>query len=310
MTGGLDVAERAVRTRWDPVLAGIHADALDCLQTTLAVISDDAYGPGAHLALGSSLAFPAAGPVGAIGTRQLLPRRISEASELLGLIADGPAGPVSAPVLRRRLLTAGPLYVVADAYDLRWGPYAGHRHMPHSFLLEQAPSGYTVVDAYHNDTEWGQARPGVWALSAAELDQAVRASVLVARLTPTGLPATDRDASIARNADAARAALPRADGYAEAARRALASTDGLERLVLDIWHLTRDRLLHAAWWAGHPAAAQAAHQAARWQQLSTHSYLMLRRAQRGKPPDHTLVTLLAGLLHDDVALAAGWGAGQ
>jgi hypothetical protein len=232
---------------------------------------------------------------------------MSEASELLGLQADGPGGPVSAPALRRRLLSNGPLFVVADAYDLPWGSYAGHRHMPHSCLLDQAPNGYIAVDAYHNDTEWGQARPGVWALSAAELDRAVGASVLVARLTPTRLPVIDRDATIARNSNAARAALPRADAYAEAASQALASTDGLERLVLDIWHLSRNRLLHAAWSGDHPAAAQ---QAARWQQLSAQSYLALRRAQRGRPAGTTLVAQLTELLHDDVAMAAALGGGR
>lgn len=304
MTRGSGTAERGFRTHWDCVLAGIHADALDCLQSSVAIIADDAYGPGAHLALGSRLAFPSGGPVGAIGARQLLSRRMSEASELLGLRADGPGGPVSAPGLRRRLLSAGPLYVVADAYDLHWGPYAGHRHMSHSFLLEQAPGGYGVIDAYHNDTEWGHARPGVWELSAAELDQAVGAGVVVARLTPTGLPLTDADAMIARNANAARAALPGADAYLAAAASALASPDRLEQLVLDIWHLTRDRLLHAAWCGDHPRGARAAQQAARWQQLSAHSYLTLRRARRGTPPGATLIAQLTELLHEDIDLAA------
>src|SRR5882672_773532 len=65
-TSDADVLERASETRWDSILSGIRADGLDCLQSTVAVIADAAYGSGTHLALGSRWRFPVRGPDGIV----------------------------------------------------------------------------------------------------------------------------------------------------------------------------------------------------------------------------------------------------
>lgn len=297
----------AAERRWEPVLSGLRAEALDCLQTTMALTADEAYGTGAHLALGCRWRFPAGHPRGAVRVQRSLPERMAEATELLGLRVSQPEGPMGVPELRRRLVSAGPLYVVADAYDLRWLPYAARRHMPHSFLLEIGRNGYTVVDAYHNDTEWGPARPGVWTLPAAELDNVVRGGALAIKLTAAGTqpPQIDGAAVMAGNAAAARLAARDIDSYAASVRAGLDQPAGFERLVLDIWLLCRERLLHTCWLGAHPAATAAGAAAHEWQRLAAQSYLALRRAQRGAPCNDAIVDDMAQLLHSDAALVAG-----
>lgn len=301
-----DVIERAVGTHWDPVLAGVRADALDCLQSTLAIIADDAYGPGAHLALGSRWRFPVRGPDGVIGVQPSVAERMAQASEVLGLQVSQPEGPLD-PLDLRRLASTAPVYVVGESYDLQWLPYARaatrYQNMPHSFLLEKAPSGYLVVDAYRTDTEWGRARPTAWALSAAGLDRAIGSPALALRVTAgPALPTADRAAAMTANAVRAQAAAPDIDAYADGVRAALEQPEGIERLVLDIWVLCRERLLHTAWLGGHPAAGAVGAAVQKWQELAGHSYLAMRRARRGALPAVTLAEDVARLLHSDAAL--------
>jgi hypothetical protein len=209
------------------------------------------------------------------------------------------------PALRRQLASSGTLDVVADTYDLPWIPYAGHRHMPHSFLLEAGDGGYTVVDAYLNDTQWGSARPGAWSLSAAGIDRAVSGGALAITVDAGARrPRADRESILADNAAQARAAAPDIERYTVLLRAGLDGPEAVERLVLDIWLLARERLLHSAWIGSHPAAAEIADQAEAWQRLATRSYLALRRAQRGEPPHGAVVDDLGRLLHADAALIA------
>lgn len=291
---------------WRQPLQGLRVGALDCLQTTVALIADRAYGTGAHLALGCRWRFPEPRPDGSVRVQRSLPERLDEAASLLGLRIAVPPGPVGPPELRRRLVGVTSLYVVADAYDLPWLPYAGHRHMPHSFLLEMGPTGYTVVDAYHNDTEWGAARPGAWALSADQLDRALHSGALAIAVDPAAVrPSLDRPAVVAANVAEARASGPGIEAYAADIRAALGQREGVERLVLDVWLLSRERLLHTAWLGDHPVAAQAAAAAAAWQRLAAQSYLVMRRARRGTPVNGAVADDLLRLLRADAALMGG-----
>jgi acyl carrier protein len=302
-----DVIERAGQARWAGVLSGIRADALDCLQSTVAVLADDAYGIGAHLALGCEWRFPARGPDGVVGVQPSLAERLAQAGQLLGLHASQPEGPVDAARLRVLARTA-PLYVVAEAYDLRWLPYAQatvrYRDMPHSFLLTaEGGGGYTVVDAYYADTEWGRARPAAWTLTTADLDQAISGQAQAVTITAAAArPPVDQAAAMTANAAAARAAGPAIDDYAATARASLPRPDTIERLILDVWHLCRERLLHAAWLGDHPAAADVSEAASHWQQLAAQSYLASRRARRGTPPGPALIDDIIRRLHADAAL--------
>lgn len=310
----VNVLEPTSGTRWDSVLSGIRADALDCLQSTVAVIADEAYGSGTHLAMGCRWRFPARGSDGAVGVQPSVAERAAQASDVLGLEVGEPEGPLSPPELRRLADTA-PVYVVAEAYDLRWLPYARattrYRQMPHSFLLERAAPGYyTVIDAYYADTEWGRARPNAWTLSASDLDGVIDGDGMAVRMAATGArPRIDPAAVMAANAATAKAAGPDIQAYIDSARAALDKPEGIERLVLDIWHLCRERLLYTVWLetvrlGGGPTAEAAAGAVQRWQQLAGQSYLASRRARRGGPVNYTLVEDMARLLHSDAALMA------
>jgi acyl carrier protein len=254
---------------WSPVLAGIRADALDCLQANLAVVADRALGPGAHLALGAPLDLRwTVADTGIPAVTADLDVRLAEAARLLGI-----------RVTDRGDRLAGPAYVVADAYEMSWLPYAGREHLEHSFLaVPGRPGTVTVVDAYHNDTRWGSARPGVWRLPEAEVPTG---TVLTLAVEP--VPAPDPAAVLAANAT--RLAAADAPGYLAAVRAATGRPGAIEQLVLDVWLLSRSRLLHA-YWLGEDAPQD-------WLTLGSHLYLAMRR---GKPTPAPLVDELDRLL--------------
>lgn len=276
---------------WSPVLAGIRAEALDCLQANLAAVADLASGPGSHLAFGAPLDLRWAAVDGVPAVTATLADRLAEASDLLGVHVTERHEDLPGPDLRR-LAADGPLYVVADAYDMAWLPYAGREHLEHSFLLLD---GGVVVDAYWNDTRWGAYRPGVWRLG--ELDLAATALRLAVRA-----PAPPDPASVLA-ANARRAAEADVAGYVEAVRAATGRPGALEQLVLDVWLLSRSRLLHALWLASAAPdrAPAAAGRATDWLTLGSHVYLAMRRG-RGTPAP--LVSQLEALLRTDTSAAA------
>jgi acyl carrier protein len=267
------------------LLEGLHAEALDCLQTGIALVADEAQGSGAHVRLGCRLRFD---------VRRDLDDRLDEAAELLGIraadrqeVADG---------AELRTLLDDRLYVVADAYDMPWVPYAGHRHMAHSFLVEPKDDRYVVVDAYHNDTEWGPARPGVWTLAADELDGVLAQGGVTVRLeAPETAPPLDEAAVLAENAERARAA--EVDDYLAAARKQV----DVDQLVLDVWLLARERLLHATWRDGVERADKLAED---WKDLATRCYVAMRRSRRGPSRMEAIVDDLEAQLAADLEYAA------
>lgn len=290
---------------WESVLNGLRADALDCLQTTLALLADHAYGTGTHLALGVHWRFPARESSTVGHLQPSLPERLEQAKPL-GLSTTPSRGPIDTRELRARLAADGTLCLVGDAYHLPWVPYAGHRHMPHSFLVELGASGYVVVDAYHNDTEWGAARPGAWTLDADGMDRAIMGGALAVTVEPGALgpAAPDPSAVLAANAERARTAGWDIDRYVATVRRRTDRPEAVERLVLDIWLLGRERLLHSVWLADHPAAARTAAHAQEWRHLAAQSYLAMRRARAGRQFSPTVVDELGRQLHADAELAA------
>jgi hypothetical protein len=307
------VSEPVLRTRsarWSPVLEHLRSDAMDCLQTNLAAHADDAHGAGSHLALGAPLRYPAVGRRdGEPSVGASLEERLEEARDLLGLTVAERWDGLDGPAVRRLAETVTPLYVVADTYTMGWVPYAGQRHLEHSVLVTRGGPSVTVVDGYHNDTPWGQARPGAWRVPAAAFDAAVpHATVLV--LTAGPVPRLEPAAVLAHNAAAAAGAVPSIDRYLDGIRRAVATPEGLDRLVLDVWLLGRSRVLHAAWSAtvhGVPAAARvdAAAQAQAWLTLTAQSYVAMRRARRGGGVPTAVVDEMARLLYGDVARVDG-----
>jgi acyl carrier protein len=299
--------EPAAQQHW-AVLDGIRADALDCLQTTLAVVADRANGTGTHLALGSRLDFPARHDDGTVRVQPSLRDRLADAQDLLGLRLGTPSGTTGATELAARLDRHGALYVVADTWHLPWLPYAGRRHMRHSFLLEPEPTGYRVVDAYHNETAWGPARPGIWSLSVAELRDTLRGGAVTVTVEPADPPVpVGAKAGRAVNAERARAAVRDLDRYLRAATPDRSET--AEQLVLDIWLLARSRALHAAWLAGTPGEAAAKARSAHWQALCAQSYLAVRRFGRTGTFNPDVLDGLEAALRADQTLVLDPGTG-
>ncbi|HJQ01778.1 MAG TPA: acyl carrier protein [Jatrophihabitans sp.] len=294
------------RDSWATVLAGIHAEALDCLQSTVAVIADAAYGSGAHLALGSRWGFPVLGADGSYAIQPTVAERIEQAHQILGFQVGEPSAPLTARSLRE-LADQAPVYVVAEAYDLSWLPYAKatvrYRQMPHSFLLERADDGYLIVDAYYADTQWGRARPTTYRMSAAGIDTAIGGTGIGLRMVPAeSAIALDRTSVLAATAASAAEAGRAIDGYLAQLKSTLSGVERVERLVLDIWHVCRERLLTSRWLGDHPAAAAVEAATRGWQQLAGQSYLASRRAQRGAPPNPALLDDMAERLYADLAL--------
>jgi acyl carrier protein len=289
----------------------VHADALDCLQSSLALLADRAFGGGTHLALGQEWRLPIAETVAVGHLQPTLLDRLGQA-ERIGLHARAPRGPADARETLAEVDGGATLYLVADAYELPWVPYTRRQHMPHSFLLEPGENGYVVIDGYHNDTEWGQARPGAWALPLATIDRILASGAVTVTVRPAA-PPPPRDGSgpaaaqvasvIAANAAAAGRAGDDIDRYVDALRHHADQPDAMQRLVLDIWLLGRERLLHSLWLGGHPAAALVAQHAQSWRQLAAQSYLAMRRSRRGQPMGSAVLDDVAKQLHADARLA-------
>lgn len=309
----------AVPTRsrdWTPVLTGLRADLLDCIQVNLAALADRAYGPGTHLALGATLRFHTAeGPAGTPAVTASVEQRLAEAADLLGLRVTRRWDDVPGARLRELLAEHSPLYVVADTFTMSWLPYAGNQHMEHSFLLVDAGEHCVVVDGYHNSTQWGDARPGTWRMSAADFDATVpRATAMT--VAADGAPVLDRAAILRNNAAALHAEADRIEDYLAAVRQQAGDREAAAQLVLDVWLLGRSRALHAAWLADHTTTADAVQEAAEradaWLALAGQSYVAMRRVRRGGVFPTPVLDQLAGLLRDDVTLAvrlAGAGGG-
>lgn len=320
MTGLTAILPSTPVERWRRVLGGIRADGLDCLQSSVAVLADDAHGPGSHLALGSRVRFPQRGADGAVGVQPDLPERLDQARWVLGFeVSQTQAGLAPA-----RLLAAAQedlVYVVAEAYDLRWLPYARattrYRAMTHSFLLSRLEGSdrYVVIDAYYADTQWGRARPDTWVFTADEFRAAMVCLGDAVRVRPgPALPDWDPRQVLVENAAAAAAAGPDIDAYVAAAARNLPGPEGIERLVLDIWHLTRERLLFGVWLGRAVGDVPGVRESEReWQQLAAHSYLASRRALRGAAPNPGLADAVGKRLRADrelmmsLATTAGGG---
>jgi hypothetical protein len=275
--------------------ADLRTEAMDCLQVNLAVVADRHHGPGTHLRLGQ---VPAFAPD---FTRELptveadAPARLAEAERALGLTAAERHAAPDADGLLDLLADGAERWTVADAWHLPWVPYAGHAHMEHSFLVRGDGDGVTVVDAYHNDTPWGAARPSRLRLTAAEFAAALpQGAALAVRLAPGQLAPVEPRPPWTVDPAAARA-------YVRAYREHHDRAAALEQLTLETWLLARARLLHAALVRG-PADQE---RAARWKRIAEQTYLAHRRVTLGRPaPPDLLDSLEELLLAEDAPAAA------
>ncbi|TDP92851.1 acyl carrier protein [Labedaea rhizosphaerae] len=289
---------------WSPLLDELAAEQLDCLQSNLAVLLDHHRGPGAHVVLGSAPRFDTT--TDQRGVPRLaagLADRLAQAHDLAGLRVARRFDDVAGPRLAELAAEHGTLYVVADVHDLPWTPYAGRRHEEHSFLLCTDGAGTCVVDAYHDETPWGPARPGTWRLDPSDVDALPRGTALVLAIDDTApVPVRHRD-----NAAAARSS---ADEFVD---RGGAAPD---TLVQDVWLLGRSRSLYATWLASlpdTPAAVLAAAQAHAEAVTALGGRLFLAGRRGGGPSDELLDALRALLRADAelvIAVAAGTAAAE
>jgi acyl carrier protein len=277
--------------RHDATAPSVRAELLDCVQSNLAVLADRHHGPGSHLALGAVLRFtPRPGPDG-------LPTVEPSADSQLAAVADiglterirlhGVAPDQLASLAREY----GPLYVMADTYDMPWLPYHRQRHMEHSYLVTADGDRALIVDAYHSHTPWGLASPGEWTMDWSELP--VSSLVVVFEPATAGAPAV-APATEYGDIDTYVAAYP--DRFA-----------ALDRLTTETWLLARSRRLHAAFLAREdlPAAPETATHLERLDRLAEQAFLAMRRVQRGRPEPDRLLTDLADALRADREVFAG-----
>ncbi|MEV4878670.1 acyl carrier protein [Streptomyces cyaneofuscatus] len=266
----------------------------DCVQVNLAVLADRWHGPDTHRALGAVLRFtPKPDADGLPTVEPTVADHLADAERLIGVrvVAERRTGP------GEPLRPAPGHYVVSDAYHLPWLPYAGHRHMEHSFLLEGDAHAPVVLDGYHNETPWGSARPLTRSLTAGELAAAVpgaATSILLAPSDPPRAAVPELDLSGGAAVDAYVAA------YAEHPDRAVA----FDRLTLQTWLLARSRKLHARFLADRDPAGEAARDAhvRAWEALAESVYIGYRRVARGRPEPTGTFDRLAAQLHADHAV--------
>ena len=269
----------------------VRAELLDCVQSNLAVLADRFHGPDTHLALGATVRFaPRPGP-------HELPTVEPEAEHQLAAIAD--IGLVErlrrhdVPPTELAALAAahGPLYVMADTYDMPWLPYHRQRHMQHSYLVAAEGDRALVSDAYHSHTPWGLASPGEWVLDWAELPRS--SLVMVLERAAAGAPDVG-PAGEYGDVDAYAAA------YADHPDRFAA----LDQLTTETWLLARSRRLHAEFLAatGRTPAPGTDDHLKRLDRLAEQAFLAMRRVQRGRPEPARLTADLTDALHADRAL--------
>lgn len=282
----------------------VHAQHLDCLQANLALLADRHHGAGTHTRLGAAPRRPphplTDGPLtGLLTVEPTLDEQLADAGALLGLnVADRRrTGPGEVPDT-----ADGPLYVVADAYHLPWVPYHGTKHVEHSFLVDDGGDTLLISDAYHNDTQWGRARPlrlPYRREDFAALFKALPDGAETVRFTPRPLGAPPGPGHVP-------GPPPQyLRGYAEHPDRRAA----LEAFTLETWLLARARRLHAAHLeerrgAGLPEPVREHLQ--RWDGLVEHAYLAFRRVDRGRAEPPGLFERAAeALARDAVVLGAG-----
>lgn len=294
---------------WSPVLETVRAEAMDCLDTNLALLADHHHGPGTHLVLGSSTSWDLRKDSDGLPTVETtLDDHLTRAQRLLGLTVARRWDGIDVDALIDLAATVDPLYVVADAYTMPWLPYHGQRHMEHSFLLRPDRGGFVVIDAYHNDTPWGPHRPSVWRISAQVLAEAIAGGATAAEIVAGEPPRPDRGMLRVAQAAAVRRSAQQVPAYLDGLRGEPDRLRALERVTLDVWLLTRARLLHAEWLAVDPDIPADTVDGARahakaWQTLASQTYVAQRRVARGSAEPPTVLASLEHLLNQDIAVA-------
>jgi hypothetical protein len=276
----------------------IRSELLDCIQVNLAVLADRHYGPATYLALGAPLRFrprPADTSPGLPTVEPPCSSQIDDAIRRLGLVAKARWRRLPVAQLRAETMRHGPLYAVADSYWMPWLPYAGRRHMEHSFLVTNGGNYAEISDGYLNQTQWGAASPGRWNIDWAELPATITLALALEsdeRGAPPTAPVIECDSP---------------DEYVDAYARHPDRLSTLEQLAVETWLLTRSRKLHAAFraWAARREQPAVARHLELWERVATRAFLNLRRLHGGRPESSRLLDDLHSALAADPRVFAG-----
>ncbi|PJE94883.1 hypothetical protein CUT44_24665 [Streptomyces carminius] len=274
----------------------VRTELLDCIQVNLAVLADRYHGPDSHLVLGAVLRFrPGRLPETALPTVEPpVAQQVEECVARLGLTVREAATDLSGAGTAELAGDGGTVYAVGDAYGMPWLPYAGKRHMAHSFLVRRSGDRALVTDAYHNETRWGPAVPGRWTVGWDELPR-VQSAVRFAPAAggvPRAAPAVDVDPPSA---------------YLAAYEQCPDPGRAVEQLTVETWLLARSRGLHAAYRdrSGGPAGPEVEAHVRQWNELAVQAFITLRRLHRGGAGTDALLTRLAAALAADSEVFGG-----
>jgi hypothetical protein len=204
--------------------------------------------------------------------------------------------------------------VFGDGFVMPWLPYAGRRHVPHTFVVVGVATDRQTlrfVDGYSVQTEWGAAAPVAGDLTAPLVEAIAGRGPLVVRLFErrTGAARVTPDELLSDNAialtgfDLAANASAFVDHY-EAKRSDAAQ---LEEFTEACWTIERRRRLYAAWLVGQRgrpsglADVVAEEVLRRWDEANRFCYLALRRARRGTAASEALFEQVLAAGHADAA---------
>ncbi|GAA2437750.1 hypothetical protein GCM10010191_60930 [Actinomadura vinacea] len=305
--------------------AGLDTGLLDCWEVTLAMALLAQGGGGVRSVLGSQWWF-AYEPGGEAAPRLDFEPQEERCAALTGLRPRSERvveGGLAAACEGALALGRAPM-VVTDAHLLPWCPYAGRKHVEHSFVVTAvtgSPATLRVVDGYDNRTEWGDARPLETTVDAAltaglERDSATRLVTLVPeppRLDPGALrQAALFDLNLAVLADWAASEPYKA--FIEEHCRADVDPAAFDRFCEACWTIERRRGLYATWLddlAAEPGAPVPAglgerfrqEVVARWSDVNRFAYLALRRLRAGRRTPGGLADLLTAAAEAERTLA-------
>jgi hypothetical protein len=290
--------------------AGIDTRLLDCWEVTLAMalLADGPHD--VRSALGAQWWFqfvPGAPP------RLDVEPTADRVAELTGLrlTTRAVAAGELAAVCRATLAEGRAPMVVTDAYLLPWCPYAGQKHVEHSFVVLDAADGLRVVDAYDNRTQWGDAVPletfvDASVVAALETEPLTRIHTLV----PDRRPAPTRRADLfARTIGALAGWTAPYDGFIETYCHPDVDVAAFDEFCEACWTIERRRGLYAAWLADLAVEPGLADRfrveiVARWAEVNKFAYLALRRLRAGRKVPSGIADLVAAAAKAEQDLAA------
>lgn len=273
------------------------AELFDCMQVNLAALAERRNGLQYRFALGKMLQFKPR--IGSDGLPTVEPSErdyIFAAEQWLGLRLVDRQNIQSVSQLHSMAEKYGCLYVIADAFDLRWVPYFTHKHMDHSFLIELEGAGFLIADNYCNETQWGAARPGSWSMSHLEVDELCSAGIQAFAFepqTPPSVPLSLKMSMVSYRREVS--------AYLSAYRQHPSSIEALERLTLETWLMARSRRLYVAWYGDSFPVSNTliSEHLAGWRSQVEHTYIAYRRSARGGGSSAAVLDRLARLLEID-----------